>query len=68
MKTIIPTGLIVYVCLEIVLGVEPEAEPAANGSVEFAEAAPSVAGAPKGYWSLRSWVRSYNSQNANCPS
>ena len=59
MKALLPTGLllVVCVCLEIVFGVEVKQEPAANGTDEFVEAVSTEAGAPKGYWNLRSWVR-----------
>ena len=58
MKALFPLEiLLVCVCLEIVLGVEVKQEPAANKSNEFAEAISTAAGAPKGYWNLRSWVR-----------
>ena len=59
MKALLPTGLllVVCVCLEIVLGVEVKQEPAANGSNVFVKEVSTEAGAPKGYWNLRSWVR-----------
>ena len=47
----------VCVFLEIVLGVEVKQEPAANGSNVFVKEVSTEAGAPKGYWNLRSWVR-----------
>ena len=58
MKIFFPTGFIVYMCFDIVIGVELN-ESSSHGSNEFAESDSTVAGAPKGYWSLRSWVR-YN--------
>ena len=57
MKTFFHTGLIVYMCFDIVLGVELKEESAAHVNNGSAEAVSSVAGAPRGYWSLRSWVR-----------
>ena len=57
MKALFPAGLLlVCMCFEIVPGVEVKAEPVANGTNEFVEAVSTAAGAPKGYWNLRSWV------------
>ena len=42
--------------LSSALGVELKDESSLHRSNEFVEAASSVAGAPKGYWNLRSWV------------
>ena len=62
MKALLPIVLLfVCMCFEIVPSVEVKAEPVANGNGtnEFIKEVPipTEAGAPKGYWNLRSWVR-----------